>query len=200
MSSNISQSKSLPTYPGVIGLGMTFFRIVIALFCIPLVLLAEMDETVALSIAMIVLLDYYDGKFFRKSSLNHSEKWRRIRRVIDSCGDRLCIQAVCIPLLVVQPLFLYPYIVICTKEILTSTVCLRSFFQGLIIYPSTVSRISTALVGVTVISQLLCNVQITFLCSTILLLSGILSLYQYIRKINQYNNGMLMEGRDYERV
>lgn len=200
MSSSVSQSKRLPIYTGVIGLAMTFFRIMLAILCIPVILVANANGIVAMVVAMIILFDYYDGKLFRKSSLNTIEKWRSVRRVLDSCGDRFCIQAVCIPLLWSQPHFLYPYVVICIKEVLTSTVCFRSFLRGVIIYPSNISRLSTAFVGVTVIVHLLSDVRITFVCTTILLCSGVLSFGQYIKKVEQYNRGELLEGTDYEFV
>lgn len=196
----ISNAKQLPVYTGVIGLGMTVFRILLALISVPIILSQKSNLSVAMIVLAIVVLDYYDGKMFRNSSFNESEKWRTIRRILDSCADRMSIQVVCIPLVIAQPNFLFPYIVICIKEIMTSVVCCRSFLDGYIIYPSTMARIATVFVGLTVVTQLIFGGILTYVCALILLFAGMESFRKYLISIKQFKMGMLTEGKGYERL
>ncbi len=198
-SMGVSIVKPLPVYTGIIGLGMTFFRIILAFLCIPLIHNGHSDMIVAFLVGIIVVFDYYDGKLFRNSLFNESVKWRSARRIIDSCADRLSIQLVCIPIFLAHSDFIFPYLVICFKEIITSTVCLKSFFRGYIIYPSNISRISTVLVGLTVISQLLFGGVVTIIISLMLFIGGVLSFHKYTMSVSLYNRGLLQEGKEYER-
>lgn len=196
----VSEFEKAPVYLGVIGLCMTLLRLVLAFLCIPFIMTLETDWLVAILVLAIVFFDYYDGKMFRKSSLNANEKWRSARRILDSSVDRLSIQIVCIPLFIVHPSFLIPYLVICFKEITTSTICIQSYLRGYILYPSNISRLATVFVGITVIAQLLFGEAATLMCSIILLLGGLLSLRHYIIATQQFEKGLLAEGKEYEWV
>ena len=195
---SLSNSKCFPVSVGFIGLAMTFFRVILSVFSIPLIL--EQDSKGLLSVIILVIMtfDYFDGKLFRRSLLNERPVWRKTRRIVDSCGDRICIQAVCIPLVIVQPSFLVPYIIICFKEFLSSVTCIQEFVRGFIIYPSKMARLSTVCVGIEVIAFLLCNIYITFAVSLILLFCGVVSFHEYRKNSVLCKKGVLVEGEDYE--
>lgn len=196
----VTNVKGLPVYTGVVGLSMTVFRILLALFCVPKILSGESHLFIAIMVLAIIVFDYYDGKLFRKSIFNDNKNWRSFRRILDSCGDRFSIQVVCIPLLIINHDFWFPYLAICFKEIMTSVVCLNCYFNGYIIYPSTVSRISTILVGLTAISYLLLGYLASSILGFLLLIGGVWSLVTYRKQISLYKKGKLTEGMGYEKV
>ena len=196
----VTNVKNLPVYTGVIGLSMTVFRILLAFFCVHFIFSGGSHLLISTLVLTIIVFDYYDGRLFRKSIFNENENWRSFRRILDSCADRISIQVVCIPLLIMNHDFWVPYLAICFKEIMTSTICLKSYFNGYIIYPSTVSRISTILVGLTAISYLLLGYKVSLILSFLLLMGGIWSLFNYLKLISMYKKGMLTEGKGYERV
>ncbi len=193
-------NRSLPLYPGIISFGITFLRIILALLCIPFLGIKSFEFVVAGIIVAIMVFDHYDGKLFKLSSLNDIPYCRKIRRIFDSCGDRICIQIVCISLLSVNSRFILPYLIICLKEALTSIICIKAFKCGKIIYPSRVSKISTIFVGLTTISGIYNNILFIGIASISLVLTGVLSCLSYKDLINRLNAGKLAEGIEFEKI
>lgn len=198
---NKSESNQLlPLYPGIISFGVTFIRIILAFSCIPLLEIRYFKFLITGVIVIIMVLDQYDGKMFKLSSLSAIPFWRKMRRILDSCGDRICIQLVCIPLLFTDFKFIFPYLIICFKEAMTSIICIKEFRRGVIVYPSKISKISTIFVGLTAIAMAYNSVVFTGLTSAILLLTGIQSCLSYQDIIKKLNAGGLTEGKDFEHI
>lgn len=189
-----------PLYPGIISFGITFVRISLAFLCVPLLRLEHSEFFIVSAIIAIMVFDHYDGKLFKLSSLNEVSFWRKLRRIFDSCGDRACIQIVCIPLLFINRHFVLPYLIICFKEILTSAICVLEFRRGIIIYPGKVSKISTIFVGLTTISAIFNSMFFVIITSIILFFTGIMSYISYQKLIEKLNKGLLVEGIDFESI
>lgn len=194
----LETNKPLPLYLGIISFGVTFVRIILAFLCIPLLGTKSSEFLVTSLIIIIMVFDHYDGKLFKLSSLNEIPVWRRMRRVFDSCGDRICIQFVCIPLLFAHPGFFLSYLVICLKESLTSIICIKEFKQGQIIYPSKISKVSTVFIGLTAISGIFDNTFLIGIVTVILAFTGLLSCLSYRNLIKKMNAGELTEGIGFE--
>ncbi len=196
----LERNDFLPLYPGIISFGVTFIRICLAFLCVPLLKLEHSEFFTVSAIIAIMVFDHYDGQLFKLSSLNEISFWRKMRRILDSCGDRVCIQIVCIPLLFINTHFVLPYLIICVKEILSSAVCILEFRRGLILYPRRISKISTVFVGLTTISTIFNSIFFIAITSAILFLTGILSHISYQKLIGKLNKGLLVEGTDFEYI
>lgn len=196
----LAKTGSSVVFPGVLSFGITYIRITLAFATL---FLWKMDAAVlwiSWIVCMIMVFDHYDGKLFRISALNASPFWRKQRRILDSCGDRICIQFVCIPLLFANPKFLVPYAIICLKEILTSYVCICEFRNGYIIYPPRIAKLSSICVGLTAIFALFQNAILMSISATLLFILGFISFRAYRKKIALLSDGCLIEGEDYEYI
>lgn len=196
----LERNDFLPLYPGIISFGITFVRIGLAFLCVPLLRVDHSEFFIVSAIIAIMVFDHYDGKLFKLSSLYEISFWRKWRRILDSCGDRVCIQIVCIPLLFINTHFVLSYLIICFKEILTSTICVLEFRQGIIVYPGRVSKISTVFIGLTAISAIFNSEIFVTITSVILFLTGIMSFISYQRLVGKLNKGLLVEGIDFESI
>lgn len=198
---NKSAEAVKPTvYPGILSFGITCIRIVLAFVTL---FLWEIDTStlwISWIVCMIMIFDHYDGKLFRASALNTNPFWRKQRRILDSCGDRICIQLVCIPLLFLNSKFFVPYIIICFKEILASYICICEVRHGHIIYPPKIAKLSSICIGLTVISTLFQSTVMMLISSTLLLTLGFISFLAYRKKVTLLYGGHLTEGIDYENI
>lgn len=168
---------------GILSLSITGLRIIMAIFS---AYLLENNIPIQSSIFVfaIMMLDHFDGQIFKKSRLNMYEKWRKIRRIFDSCADRVVIQIVCLTLLAINPAFITCFFCIIFKELLTSILCISYFHKGILLNPPKIAKISTIAIGLLAISNILDLPYAisAFLC-LLVLLTGIRSAQKYRENI-----------------
>jgi len=176
----------------IASFGMTFFRIGIALyigFCILLGTTSRKEIAVVGTLA-IMILDYYDGLLFDKSVLKFNKQWRVRRRVLDSTVDRFVIQSVAIPVLLVDPSFLWLYLFILVRETFLSAYNTFLFKRGFLVYPGPVAKLACVLVGLSGIAFLLTNAVVTTALTAIMGILSFLSYREYRNKVRRFQ----MEG------
>lgn len=169
----------------VASFGITSFRFVLACFGAGFILSGDLWFSASL-IASIMMLDYFDGAIFAKSSFSDSETWRKRRRVFDSVVDRLAIQIICIPLALKNPSFAWLYVPIATREVLISGYLSKAYAEGLVVYPRSVAKLACAVVGLSVISFIAFPIPFTFICAAVMIALSVFALLDYRRRVQEY--------------
>jgi phosphatidylglycerophosphate synthase len=150
----------------------------------------------AFLVAAIMILDYLDGVMFGRSILSELKNWRISRRVFDSVADRLVIQTVCLPLLIIDPTFLVFYVAILGREMILSVQLARFFSRGVLVYPSTVARVAMVFIGLTAIVFLLdMHNAVVFGSTVAMLYYGYLALQNYKKRFISCLTGLPKNNR-----
>lgn len=174
----------------VLSFGITVTRLLMAVLVF-FTLLAGGDRSSYFPIyatIAIIFMDHIDGKLFEKTILNQVEAWKNGRRVFDSFCDRLCIQLFCIPILIQQPKFVFIYIIVLSKEILTSIYCIRAYINNIVLSSNTAGKISCIFIGVAVILWLLHLCIIVYFITPIIIITGCISFGKYRKSYKMYVN------------
>jgi phosphatidylglycerophosphate synthase len=165
--------------------GITSIRVLGAIF-IGAILLSGIGmgkETAVAGILAIMVADYFDGRLFLRSGLEESKYWRITRRWVDSTADRLVIQLVCIPLLIVDYSFLSVYLAIVLREVVISGYSSRLFRSGFVIYPRGLAKVACALVGASVISYLVLAQTTTLFVTSLMLVLSACAFREYQKRV-----------------
>lgn len=182
-----SQSLIIPSSDTVnvfLSVGATLLRLLINIFISIHMVFARTTNKwlILLVVITTVVLDYYDGVFFKKTSLHHTKYWRVNRRILDSVSDRLIIQIGCLSLLIVDVEFLPFYLTIIFREIFISGYCSNKYNAGFLIYPDNLARIASAFIALVVVSYLFMPLYFTSAISIIMLTLSCLSFLSYRRR------------------
>lgn len=165
---------------GIVSLGITAIRVILAIFsAISIIDIQEPMKMLVFLIICIMLLDQLDGVLFNKSNLNNIYKWKFRRRVFDSCSDRLCIQLFCLPILITDNSFFLPYLAILIKEILTSSVCIKAYCDGILLTSNIMGKLSSVLVGLIVVFWILDLKSTMHLLIPMVIIFGVIAYNKY---------------------
>ena len=170
---------------GITSIGITVLRIVLSVIGAISIGHEPAQKPLLLSLIMcVMILDHYDGDFFRRSSLNDYNFFRFFRRIIDSCSDRLCIQLFCVPLIIAEPHFWVPYCAILLKEFLSCSMCIKACIHGIVIESNKFGKLGSIMVGMIVVFWI-CRLYIIAYCLIPFMIGfGVLAYYRYSRSYN----------------
>ena len=176
----------------LISFGMIFIRLVIISYLGFFILTFGVDNifTITSMILANVVLDYYDGELFKKTSLYSISKWRVKRRLLDSLVDRLVIQISCISLLIIDLNFLPIYLFILLREIAVSGYCSIKIFQGYLLYPHVTAKLAGVFTAITFITYLV-EPHYTFIPCTIMLYFSFNSFCDYWRRCKEIPKNLI---------
>jgi len=168
----------------VASFGVTFIRLVVGLQIIAILInsLRDLKWVVSLGIIVIMAFDYLDGFLFSKSLLSANKQWRVRRRMVDSISDRLVIQMVCVPLLLVDHSFFWVYTAIVSREFVLSFYNVRCIKNGVLIYPGRVAKIACAFVGFTTVAYLTASTSVVLSSTIVMMVLSVLAGFEYRKK------------------
>lgn len=141
-------------------------------------------ELAIINIALVMLLDYYDGVFFRKSNYNSIKRWRINRRLFDSITDKVITHTGSISLLIIDNSFIWIYLCILIRDIAIGGYCSISFSKGLLLYPASISKISMIFVGLSIMFYLTGILALIFFSICAMLVLSIISFANYYKRAN----------------
>jgi phosphatidylglycerophosphate synthase len=147
----------------------------------------------AIAICMLMVFDYLDGAFFRRSRLSDVKAFRVNRRLFDSVADRLTIQMCCIPLLIVDRSFSVFYIIITIRELLISGYLTKLYRKGFLLYPGPVAKTACVSIGLVVISFLTRFSSATVILSLAMIVLSALSAKEYLNTLKDYRGNRLIQ-------
>lgn len=183
--------------------GITFVRLLIAVFAAISILREENNWFAIASIVLVMVLDCFDGFTFDRSQLSALKKWRINRRIADSVSDRVVIQIVCISVLVQNPAFLWPYLLILGRELAISSYVSKYFAKGILVYPRAISKMACAMVGGSVIAFLILPVFLSAITTGVMVTWSVFALIDYVRRVQTHNASTprrLEASRDLEEI
>jgi phosphatidylglycerophosphate synthase len=169
-------------FPAILSFGITLLRCFFAVTASIMIITSDQISSISVSMLIfaIVVFDLFDGVLFRQSSLANSTFWKRCRRIIDSAADRFCVQVVCLALLSQNSAFTIFYLLITLKEIANALPCIIEYRNSRrLLEPKMFAKISTASIGFLVISFLLRLSIVSIVFEVVMIITGILSVYQY---------------------
>ncbi len=189
---NITKESSLNynlTF-AIASFGATFVRLGIAFFIGVSLLLgyAFAKELAIFGTITIMILDYYDGVWFKKSQLNEIKSWRVNRRILDSVTDRILIQVVCLAVLITSFAFLPFYLIILIREISISSYVTQHFKNNILLYPGPIAKLACVLIGSTVIFYLAFNVVLSTFVLISMLITSVLAFNEYREAVKSSRN------------
>ena len=172
----------------VVSLGATVMRLLIAGWAFIRLLDTGMTSMhyFIIAIIAIILMDHIDGILFEKTFLSQIEIWKNRRRILDSVCDRLCIQFFCLPILILQPEFIVIYMIILSKELMTSITCIKAYGSNMVLSSNTAGKVSCIAIGAAVITWLLSLYYVAYNISLIILVTGYISYLGYRDSYKKY--------------
>ncbi len=182
----------------IISFSMTFIRIILVLYA-SLLIMTSISETkyqICFLILLVMLFDYYDGLFFKKSQMNEIKTLRIKRRLFDSFADRFIIHIGSLSLLIMDINFLPVYAAILIRELLISGYCVVRYKQQFLIYPKKIAKLGSFFVGLTVIAHLILGLSLIILTTSIMLTISLFALLEYH---NSYLNFLKPSNLNYEK-
>ncbi|MFI5251283.1 MAG: hypothetical protein ACHQQQ_02530 [Bacteroidota bacterium] len=183
---------------GVVSYGATLIRLGIAA-AVAVIIIGDVNwnkVVVSLGIVLVMVLDYLDGILFSRSVMNNDKSWRIRRRIVDSVIDRIVIQAVCIPLVLIYNSFQPFFLIILAREVFMSTFLTRVFARNILIYPSKVSRLSMIMIGITVIAYALNYSNVAVLAATLMIGFSLISFQEYKKRLSNNQGDSIIELRE----
>lgn len=172
----------------IASFGITAIRLSLIAFTAIIILTINPSyrEIAVISIIVIMLFDYLDGKIFKLSAINNIGYWRIRRRLFDSFADRAITHIGSISLLLIDSNFLWLYLIILTRDIVISGYCSYQFKKGYLIYPKKMAKISALLIGISIIIYFSGYLFLGIIFSILLISTSYLSLLEYIKSLNTY--------------
>ncbi|HEY4321939.1 MAG TPA: CDP-alcohol phosphatidyltransferase family protein [Gemmatimonadales bacterium] len=153
-----SGNSSVVKYPmdaaAAHGFALTFIKLPLALI-ISLAILASHTWTAVAGIALIVVVDIFDGVVFGTSIYRDVASLRRSRRVLDAVTDRVIIGGVALALAFSGALPAIALAVVVAREVVLISLVTVPFYRDRTIRkPNLISRTATATGGLIAISCL----------------------------------------------
>lgn len=161
------------------------------------------ESTAAKTIAVIGILaimvaDYFDGDIFDLADARNDKSKRIKRRKADSIADRAVIQLVSLPLLFMEPAFLWLYVAILVREVVISGYNYHLYRQKIIVYPTAIAKVACFFVGLTVISYLTLSSINTGLITMLMLVLSAFALHEYWRRTPEFGRHKKLEDEMHE--